>query len=273
MQLTDSFLSDYVVYVFQMAGLTGNINLISSGVQYALFIVFTTIVFFFIDKTGRRPLLIYGAIGMGICQFVVGGVLGSYGVTVPAGSVGGNDNIVIRVSGSPSNVVIAFSYLLIIIYALTLAPVAWVYASEVWSLETRATGMSLAATSNWLFNFALGLFLPSSFLNITYKTFIIFGVLCFAAAVQAFFTYPETCGKTLEEIEELFATGGPRPWQTKPGGSRLDAEIEAVMERKALGEDLHAAGVPIGVGRADEEKAAVVQTHLETVDSEGEANT
>lgn len=145
----------YVVYVFQMAGLTGNINLISSGVQYALFIIFTTIVFFFIDKTGRRPLLIYGAVAMGICQFVVGGVLGTYGEYVPGG-VDGNLNVLIRVTGSPSNVVIAFSYLLIIVYALTLAPVAWVYAAEVWSLETRATGMALAAVANWLFNFALG---------------------------------------------------------------------------------------------------------------------
>lgn len=92
--------------------------------------------------------------------------------------------------------------------------------------------MSLAAVANWLFNFALGLFTPPAFRNITYKTFIIFGVLCFAAAVQAFLTYPETCGKTIEEIEELFSAGGPKPWKTKPGGSRLDAEIEAVRERK-----------------------------------------
>ena len=140
----------YVVYVFQMAGLTGNINLISSGVQYALFIVFTSIVFFFIDTTGRRPLLIYGALGMGTCMFVVGGVLGNYGTAVPGG-VGGNPNVVISVTGAPSHVVIAFSYILIIIYALTLAPIAWVYAAEVWSLETRATGMGLAAIANWLY--------------------------------------------------------------------------------------------------------------------------
>ncbi|RVX74479.1 hypothetical protein B0A52_01605 [Exophiala mesophila] len=70
------------------------------------------------------------------------------------------------VSGAKANTVIAFSYLLIIIYALTLAPVAWVYAAEVWSLETRATGMGIAALGNWLFNFALGLYIPPGFQNI-----------------------------------------------------------------------------------------------------------
>ncbi|KAI9813290.1 MAG: hypothetical protein M1827_004232 [Pycnora praestabilis] len=219
----------YVVYVFQMAGLTGNINLISSGVQYALFIVFTSCVFFFIDKMGRRPLLIYGAIGMGICQFVVGGVLGSYGTYVPGG-VGGNLNVIVKVSGAPSHVVIAFSYLLIIVYALTLAPVAWVYAAEVWSLETRASGMALASVANWLFNFALGLFVPPAFGNISWKTFIIFGVLCFGAAVQAYFTYPETARKSLEEIEIMFSPSGPVPWKTRPGDSQLEARIEAVKE-------------------------------------------
>src|ERR1700753_261863 len=98
--------------------------------------------------------------------------------------------------GGAARTVIAFSYLLIIVYALTLAPVAWVYASEVWSLETRAYGMSIASLANWLFNFALGLFVPPAFRNITYKTFIIFGVLCFGAAAQAFVSYPETARKS-----------------------------------------------------------------------------
>lgn len=133
-----------------MAGLTGNANLISSGVQYAAFIIFTTVTFFFIDRTGRRPLLIYGAIGMGVCHFVVGGVLGSYGD--PVDNVEGNGNIKVTVKNNPgaAHTVIAFSYLLIIVYALTLAPVAWVYASEVWSTETRAYGMAIASIANWV---------------------------------------------------------------------------------------------------------------------------
>jgi MFS family permease len=212
-----------------MANLSGNINLVSSGVQYALFIIFTTVMFFYIDKTGRRPLLIYGALAMGACHFVVGGVL-SAGEIVPGG-VNGNPNVPIRVTGSLSSTVIAFCYLLIIIYALTLAPVAWIYAAEIWSLETRAAGMGIAACGNWLFNFALGLYIPPGFQNITWKMFIVFGVMCILGAIQFYFTYPETCNKTLEEIEEMFAPGGPKPWNTKPGHSKLDALIEQAREK------------------------------------------
>ena len=220
----------YVVYIFEMAGLTGNIGLISSGIQYAIFIVGTAATFFFIDVTGRRPLLIYGAIAMGVCMFVVGGMLASYGTTLPDG-LDGNLSVKVQVTGSPSYTVIAFCYLLVLTYSLTLAPIAWVYAAEVWSLETRATGMALASVANWLFNFAIGLFIPPAFQNISWKLFIIFGILCMAAAVQAFLTYPETAGKTIEEIELLFSKNAVRAWKTKPGDSLLDAKVEEARLR------------------------------------------
>ncbi|KAL2215417.1 sugar transporter [Thermoascus aurantiacus ATCC 26904] len=241
----------YVVYVFQMANLKGNILLISSGVQYALFIVFTSVIFFYIDKTSRRNLLMYGALGMAACHFVVGGILSS-GEYVPGG-VDGNLNVLIRVEGSKAHTVIAFSYLLIIVYALTLAPVAWVYAAEVWSLETRATGMGIAAVGNWLFNFALGLFVPPGFANIKWKLFIVFGVLCVGAAIQVFFTYPETCGKTIEEIEEMFSKGGPWPWETKPGNSKLDAMIEEAREK-------HLGVKDVGIGATHHEVVPAKET-------------
>lgn len=231
----------YVVYVFDMAGLTGNIGLISSGIQYAIFIVGTAATFFFIDVTGRRPLLIYGAVAMGVCMLIVGGILGSYGTALPDG-LNGNLSVKVQVTGSPSYTVIAFCYILVLTYSLTLAPIAWVYAAEVWSLETRATGMALASVANWLFNFAIGLFIPPAFQNISWKLFIIFGVLCMGAAVQAFFTYPETAGKTIEEIELLFSKGAIPAWKTKPGDSLLDAKIEEVRaHRKSIG-DIGAAG-------------------------------
>ncbi|KAF2120482.1 general substrate transporter [Lophiotrema nucula] len=200
----------YVVYIF-----------------YALFIIFSTVMFFLVDKIGRRTLLVWGAIAMGFCHFVVSGTLGAHYTYIPGG-VGGNANVIMSVTGPPAHTVIAFSYLLIIIYALTLAPICWVYAAEVWSLETRASGMGIASLGNWLFNFAIGLFIPPAFLNIRWKFFIVFGVLCLGGAIQFYFTYPETCGKTLEEIEVLFSKDGPHPWNTRK-------EIEEVRRARTKG--------------------------------------
>jgi len=56
--------------------------------------------------------------------------------------------------------------------------------------------------------------------------FIIFGLMCFMAAAQFYLTYPETANKTLEEVEDMFAPGGPKAWKTKRGESRLDALLE-----------------------------------------------
>jgi hypothetical protein len=88
-------------------------------------------------------------------------------------------------------------------------------------------------------------------LNIKGNTFIVFGVLCIGAALQAWFTYPETCGKTIEEIELLFAKDAVPAWKTKKRGSRLEAEIQAVLERKDRGEEIHAEA------HVDPEKSAV----------------
>lgn len=47
--------------------------------------------------------------------------------------------------------------------------------------------------------------------------------------------YPETCGKTIEEIEQLFRKGAIPAWRTKKGGSRLEAEVRAVQEAQDKG--------------------------------------
>lgn len=107
----------YIVYVFQMAGLTGNINLVSSSIQYVIFLVTTAITLCFIDRLGRRPLFIYGGIAMGALNFAVAGLMATGGNSVT--NVDGNFNIKWQVHGSYATGVIACSYLFVAFYGLT----------------------------------------------------------------------------------------------------------------------------------------------------------
>ncbi|CDK26983.1 unnamed protein product [Kuraishia capsulata CBS 1993] len=220
----------YVVYVFEMAGLSGNANLIASSVQYVVFLVFTLPVLFYIDHTGRRSLMIIGSIGMGVFIFAVGGILAQYGEYAP--SVGGNENIHITLVNSygASRAVLVCSYLFTMVYSLTWAPTAWVYAPEVFPLYLRSKGMSAAAAGNWAMNFALAFYVPPAFNNIGWKTFAIFGTFCFAMAIHIFFTFPETAGKSLEEIDYLFGPDAPRPWKTRVGGDDFEHKVEDLRE-------------------------------------------
>ena len=71
------------------------------------------------------------------------------------------------------------------------------------------------------------------------------------------YLYPETAQKSLEEIEQLFKHGGPKPWNTMVGGSRLEAHIQAVIDdqrKSSLQYDEHGAGIHYGQGSGADEK-------------------
>lgn len=215
----------YVVYVFEMAGLSGNVNLIASSIQYVIFLVFTLPVLFYIDHVGRRLLMLIGSAGMGGFIFAVGALIAVYGEY--ASEVGGNENIHVTLKNnhSASMAVLSCSYLFTWVYSLTWAPTAWIYAPEVFPLYLRSKGMSAAAAGNWAMNFALAFYLPPGFNNIGYKTFLIFGVFCVAMFIHIFLTFPETAKKSLEEIDFLFGPDAPPAWKTRVGQSKFD-EVE-----------------------------------------------
>ncbi|KIY50738.1 high affinity glucose transporter [Fistulina hepatica ATCC 64428] len=192
----------YIVYVFQMAGLTGNTNLISSSIQYIINVVMTVPAIIWVDKWGRRPTLLIGAALMAGWLFATAGLLAVHGHYVDG--VEGNTDIRWTISGPPSKGVIACSFLFVASYAVTWGPVSWIYTAEVFPRELRSQGSGLATATNWIFNFALSFFVPPAFKNIQWKTYIIFGVFCVAAFIQVFFTYHETKGRPLEEIASIF---------------------------------------------------------------------
>ena len=99
----------YVVYVFQMAGLSGNVNLYSSAIQYVIFLVTTGVMLPFIDRIGRRQLLIGGAVVCMCLHYSIAGVMATYGRSVS--NVFGNENLKLEITGAPGKAIIALSYI------------------------------------------------------------------------------------------------------------------------------------------------------------------
>ncbi|KGU19557.1 high-affinity glucose transporter [Candida albicans 19F] len=224
----------YIVYIFQMAGYSGNSNLVASSIQYVINTCVTVPALYFIDKVGRRPLLIGGATMMMAFQFGLAGILGHYSVPWPDS---GNDSVNIRIpvdNKSASKGAIACCYLFVASFAFTWGVGIWVYCAEIWGDNRVAQrGNAISTSANWILNFAIAMYTPSGFKNISWKTYIIYGVFCLAMGTHVYFGFPETKGKRLEEIGQMWEERVPawrsRSWQpTVPIAS--DAELARKME-------------------------------------------
>ncbi|EGW32525.1 high affinity glucose transporter [Spathaspora passalidarum NRRL Y-27907] len=222
----------YIVYIFQMAGYSGNANLVASSIQYVLNTATTVPALFLFDRIGRRPLLVGGAIFMMIFQFGVAGILATYSVPWPDS---GNESVTIRIpedNKTASRGVIACCYLFVCSFASTWGVGIWVYCSEVWG-DSRISqrGNALSTAANWIINFAIAMYTPSGFKNISWKTYIIYGVFCIVMAIHVFFGFPETRGKRLEEIGEMWDSNVPA-WRSGSWEPHIPATSDAEIARK-----------------------------------------
>ena len=203
----------YITYVFGMAGLKGNSNLIASSIQYVINVFMTIFALMFIDRWGRRAPLIVGALLMATWMYANAGLMAVHGSPAPAGGVNHVAEESWQISGAPAKAVIACTYLFVASFAPTWGPVSWIYPPELFPLRVRGKAVAVTTASNWIFNFALSYFVPPAFVNIQWKVYIIFGVFCTTMAIHVFFMFPETSGKTLEDVEEMFLSGVPA-WKT-----------------------------------------------------------
>ena len=194
----------YIVYVFAMAGLSGNNLLVSSSIQYVINVVLTIPALLFVDRWGRRPTLLLGALGMMTFMFANAGLMPSYGSYAGPNGVGNVPEASWSLSGPPSKAVIACTYLFVACYAPSWGPVSWIYPPELFPLRIRGKAVALTTSSNWIFNFALSYFVPPAFVNIQWKVYVVFGVFNAAMFLHVLFAFPETAGKTLEEVEQMF---------------------------------------------------------------------
>jgi len=242
----------YIANIFSMAGYTGNANLLASSINYVIN-VFTTIpALIWMDRWGRRPTLLIGAVFMGTWMFANAGILAAHGEVVPGG-IGGVAAQSMRVTGAPAKGLIACTYLFVASFAPTWGPVSWAYPPELFPLSLRGKGVALSTSFNWAFNTALGLFVPEAFANIKWRAYLVFAIFNVAMFIHVFLLFPETAGKTLEQVEEIFEDPngfkyiGTPAWKTRKAAKGM---------RAAESGDLTAAGMGKKNAVHDEEKAS-----------------
>ena len=141
-----------------------------------------------IDRFGRRPLLITAAIGMTIAQACLAGLSSDLG------------------NHSAASASIFFYFLALFCYPIGLFLVPFMYAAEIAPLRIRAKVTAMSAAANWMFNFVLAEVSPTGFATIGYRYYIVYACISAFAFVVFYFFCPETKGRTLEEIDEIFVT-------------------------------------------------------------------
>jgi Sugar (and other) transporter len=178
------------------------------------------------------------------------GILGGAGHYAGPKGVNGIPEASTAVHGAASKALIACSYLFVASFAPTWGPVSWIYPPELYPLRVRGKAVALSTSANWAMNFALGYFVrflfpsqlttltfipaqvPPAFVNIQWRTYIIFGVFCVSMFVHVYFCFPETAGKTLEEVKDIFEDpNGIKYVGTPAWKTRVDRKRTHKVER------------------------------------------
>ncbi|KAF9487150.1 MFS general substrate transporter [Pleurotus eryngii] len=188
----------------QGAGLPGRRgDHVADAVPYVLNVAFTMPAIYYIDRWGRRPMLLAGTCLMGVCLMLIGGLRGGFGHW---GAIDGSPVWVAENSATTKAIVVCYC-LFICSFAATMGPVSWTYPAEIFPMKVRGKAVSIT-TVNWTFSFVLARLVPPGLADIT-KTCLIFGVFNFVGMVHIFFAFPETKQRTLEEVEDIFTHSRP----------------------------------------------------------------
>ncbi|KAL3423428.1 MFS monosaccharide transporter [Phlyctema vagabunda] len=172
-----------------------------------------------VESWGRRRLLMVGAAGMALSQFIIATV----GTIIPTGH-------------EPNIVLISFVCIYIFFFASTWGPLVWVVTSEIYPLKVRAKSMSISTASNWLLNFAIAYGTPylvgtgPGYANLQSKIFFVWGAFCILCFVFVWAMVYETSKISLEQIDELYERVD-RAWHSRnfePSWSFQDMRDEGV---------------------------------------------
>jgi MFS transporter, SP family, arabinose:H+ symporter len=176
----------YAPEIFKATGAGTNSSLIQTILVGFINFLFTILAVWLIDKVGRKALLLIGSASMTVCLVVIG--------------------IAFHTGHTSGPIVLIFILLYVASFAISLGPVVWVIISEIFPNRIRGKATAIASMSLWVADYVVSQSFPPM-LNSAGPavTFWIFGAM---ALITFFFTLrvvPETKGKSLEEIESLWA--------------------------------------------------------------------
>ncbi|MGA7540771.1 MAG: MFS transporter, partial [Steroidobacteraceae bacterium] len=182
---------------------------------------FTLVATFTVDRLGRKPLLVVGAFTMSAAMIVLGFLFDQHLVSATVEHVGAAS------STSSSYVAIAAVIVYIMGFSFSWGPVVWIMLSEIYPNSIRGKAMSIAVAAQWIMNFIVTLTFPvmdgSSYLNAHFNhgfAYWVYGVCSFLAALFVIRYLPETKGRTLESIQELWHRHRPHGAEVPSASSR-----------------------------------------------------
>jgi len=187
----------YAPEIFKNVGFDTNASLFQTIVVGAVNLIFTVVAIVTVDKLGRKPLQIIGAIVMAVAMFALGGAFA------------------LQIKG-----VMALLCMLLYIagFAVSWGPVVWVLLSEIFPNQIRGKAMAVAVAAQWIANFLVSATFPilndnPYLVNAFHHGFAywIYGVMSILAALFMWKWVPETKGRTLEQMESLWLTHGKKP--------------------------------------------------------------
>lgn len=214
--------TDAIIYyaptVFEQLGLSGGtIGLLATGLVGVVNFVMTIPAVLFIDNIGRRPMLCWGEANMAVSHAGVAAIVAIYGQDFASHKMAGNAAVFLI-------------YWFITNYAVAYGPVGWVVAAEVFPLNIRAKGISIAAAVNWIMNFAVAQVTPVMQANIGYKMFIVFMCFCILGFFWALLLLPELKGLSLEEIDRVFKDDTSEEDRQRRARIESDVGLDKVTE-------------------------------------------
>ncbi|KAL9700115.1 hypothetical protein quinque_003556 [Culex quinquefasciatus] len=163
----------------------------------AVQVVFVCCVIFFVDHSGRRPVLMASTLGLSVVLALLGAYFLMDSLDVPSQNI----------SWIPLTGMIGF----ISIYNVGFGPIPWAIAAEIFAHDVKALGSMIIVSSSWVLDFlALRFFLLISESYGFEWAFWIFGLVCAGAFLFTLLCVIETKGLSLQEIQNRLGGGGKK---------------------------------------------------------------